>query len=253
MIQYDENLINAEKAKMAQAFTKLGEMYYKAHPYDFEEDFIAPVTAIKDAEARIDQHKTEVLKANGLMLCKHCGSEIQDISRFCNFCGKAVDAPVEEEAVPEPDPEPDPEPVEEPEVFAEPEPEEIQIVEEQINEEVLEEAVGAQEAADEPKEKTCPHCGEPIDDDFEFCTNCGKSVKEPEQQSAPAEEAETVCKVCGSKLNPGAVFCEECGALVKEGDAPVSDGAKVKRCPLCGFSTTDADVNYCVECGSKLQ
>ena len=96
MVQYDEKIINAENQKIKEAYTELGELYYQAHKKDYESGFEGPVSKIKAAEKAIEQHKAEVLKQNGLMLCKHCGAQIQDVSRFCNFCGKSVDEPAEE-------------------------------------------------------------------------------------------------------------------------------------------------------------
>ena len=97
MVQYDEKIINAENQKIKEAYTELGELYYQAHKKDYESGFEGSVSKIKAAEKAIEQHKVEVLKQNGLMLCKHCGAQIQDVSRFCNFCGKSVDEPAEEE------------------------------------------------------------------------------------------------------------------------------------------------------------
>lgn len=237
MVEFDEKIINAENEKIKEAYTELGELYYKAHKKDYESCFEAPVAKIKAAEKAIEQHKAEVLKANGLMLCKHCGSQIQDISRFCNFCGKAVDEPVEDEDEPE---------CEAPaqEAVAEEMAEEAA---EEVVEETGEEAAPetAPEAIAEPA--VCPNCGEPVEDDFDFCTNCGTRVRDAEPDVLPEEDNQRVCRTCGAKLSDGMIFCEECGTRVSESET------KEKVCPICGFKTTDSDVNFCVECGSKLQ
>ena len=235
MVQYDEKIINAENQKIKEAYTELGELYYKAHKKDYESGFEGPVSKIKAAEKAIEQHKAEVLKQNGLMLCKHCGAQIQDVSRFCNFCGKSVDEPAEEE-------EKSVLPVEAVESEDEVE-EEIEIEETEADQ--------AEETVEEEPEKAevCPVCGETVEDDYDFCTNCGYRIKQAEQDILSNDGDQRVCRVCGSKLTDDMLFCEECGTRVDDGMSE----KKEKVCPICGFTTTDEEMNFCVECGSKLR
>lgn len=246
MVKYNEAIINAQNEKIKEAYTELGELYYKAHKDDAEPEFEAPFSKIKAAQQAIEQHKLEVLKQNGLMLCKHCGCEILDISRFCNFCGKPVESAEEAPAAPAAE-------------ESAPEAEEI----------APEAEEPAPEAAEEEKPGEfkplleCPYCDAPVDEDFDFCTNCGKRIRggaNPEipgpDASAPAAK-DDVCPACGAKLNDDSIFCEECGTRVRDAENqpvnPAPSAPKEKRCPLCGFTTSDDDVNFCVECGSKLQ
>lgn len=233
MVQFDEKLINAEKQKIQEAYAELGELYHKLHKKDYDKELETPFSKIKAAEKAIERHKTEVLKKNGLMLCKHCGSQIQDISRFCNFCGKSVDEPVEIEEEPAPEP------------AVEPEPAEVEAVEEK------------DEAVQEERPVVCPKCGEPVEDDFDFCTNCGSRITKPDKNILEPDENKRVCRVCGSALADDMIFCEECGTRVdsEETVGRVFDNVEVQKkvCPICGFSTTDKEVNFCVECGAKLQ
>lgn len=49
--------------------------------------------------------------------------------------------------------------------------------------------------------KKCIFCGAPLDDDSQFCTNCGKKV-EPQGK---------MCPQCGAEIEDDAAFCSKCG------------------------------------------
>ncbi len=170
MAEYDESLISAENEKISEAYTRLGELYYKAHKDDYESGFEEPVAQIKAAEKAIADHKSGVLKEKGLMLCKHCGSEILDVSLFCNYCGKPVNEPEKQE----------------------------------------EEKTEAEPEEEPEKPKTCPNCGEPVEDDYDFCVNCGIRLNN-------AASPERICPVCGYRTADSEVnFCVECGARLSK-------------------------------------
>ena len=49
--------------------------------------------------------------------------------------------------------------------------------------------------------RKCSFCGAPLDDDSQFCTNCGKKV-EPQGK---------MCPQCGAEIEDDAAFCSKCG------------------------------------------
>jgi predicted nucleic acid-binding Zn ribbon protein len=49
--------------------------------------------------------------------------------------------------------------------------------------------------------KECKYCGAPLDEDSQFCTNCGKKV-EPQGKTCPQ---------CGAEVEDDSVFCAKCG------------------------------------------
>lgn len=49
--------------------------------------------------------------------------------------------------------------------------------------------------------KTCNYCGAPIDNDSQFCTNCGKKV----------DSQGKTCPQCGAEIEDDAAFCSKCG------------------------------------------
>ena len=83
------------------------------------------------------------------------------------------------------------------------------------------EDIKAQITAIETK-RTCPVCGNVIEDDMAFCVGCGTRIEKPvmpnQMQGQPgwgqnpgAEGQPRFCVKCGYQLLPGAVFCTRCG------------------------------------------
>ncbi len=72
----------------------------------------------------------------------------------------------------------------------------------------------------------CPHCGNPLDDDADFCESCRHYVRQ------------NVCSFCGTHLSPQDAFCPECGS---------PRGGIV--CPVCH---TLSDFAFCKQCGTPL-
>lgn len=71
--------------------------------------------------------------------------------------------------------------------------------------------------------RTCPYCGNPVDDNAAFCPNCGAAV------SAPRAEAQApgFCPNCGEKLSAGSAFCPNCGGAIQSAAAPTAAPALV--------------------------
>ena len=53
----------------------------------------------------------------------------------------------------------------------------------------------------------CIYCGAPLDDDSQFCTNCGKRIK--------------LCPKCGSVLKGDSLFCAKCGTRLDMRTSPI--------------------------------
>ena len=49
--------------------------------------------------------------------------------------------------------------------------------------------------------KKCKYCGAPLDNDSQFCTNCGKKI----------ESQGKTCPLCGAEIEDDAAFCSKCG------------------------------------------
>ena len=53
----------------------------------------------------------------------------------------------------------------------------------------------------------CIYCGAPLDDDSQFCANCGKRIK--------------LCPKCGSVLKGDSLFCAKCGTRLDMRTSPI--------------------------------
>lgn len=268
---YDENLLNEEQQKIERCYYLIGERYAAAHKDDEQSEYADLLAEIKASEKRIADHRAEVMKANGLMLCPNCGEQIMDRSAFCNFCGTKIEKPAPEESVVE-------EPVAEEPVVKEPEIE-APAAEETESEKPAVEETGSEKPGELPgtnpdavippvpvdeteaeqpalSDGVCPSCGAALEPDCAFCVECGARLADfAAAQEAPAEEAPVrFCTECGNMVeDDSAMFCNNCGARLGGGDIySHSTEPTVKRCPNCGFNTTDDDVAFCIECGTKL-
>ena len=56
----------------------------------------------------------------------------------------------------------------------------------------------------------CEYCGAPLDEDSQFCTNCGKKI-EPQGKT---------CLQCGAEVEDGSAFCSKCGTKLDSQVAP---------------------------------
>ncbi len=254
MVTYDENLINGVKEEINGFYTKLGERFYELHGDEKNEEYADIIASIKECEGRIAEHKRQVLAEAGLMQCPKCGEEIDIRSMFCNFCGTRVKGaePVVEEPVVE-------EPVVEEPVVEEPVVEEPVVEEPVVEEPVVEEPVVEEPKAEAPAEpRKCSKCGNILREGVMFCTECGTPVGKEAPADEPEKEAR-FCTECGSKIDSDVEFCTNCGARLgsAKNDQEVFSNSheetpEVRRCPFCGFNTTDKDIMFCIECGAKL-
>ena len=244
IVTYDEGLLNREQQKIEDCYREIGRRYCAAHKDDYDADYSGLMKTLRESEKTIADHKAEVLRANGLMLCPSCGEQIYYKSIFCNFCGIRI---VPEKPAEEPAPAPVPEPAEE--TVAQ-EPEEAP---EEATEEPKAEEPKAEEPQDEPDAADggkiiCTNCGAELDDDCFFCVECGTPVARPKTEAPAAPAARRFCVECGYQMDdPEAMFCNNCGARLS------GESAKpLKKCPRCGFSTDNPEVNFCIECGSRM-
>ena len=57
----------------------------------------------------------------------------------------------------------------------------------------------------EPRDKSCPKCGDRNRHDARFCSGCGSEIA-----------AATVCSHCGAQNAPAAAYCDRCGKELAE-------------------------------------
>lgn len=78
--------------------------------------------------------------------------------------------------------------------------------------------------------KKCPKCGQLLEDNQLFCSQCGTRVIVKKR-----------CASCGAELEDDLNFCPLCGQKIQ----------KIRYCTQCG-TKAEGDMAYCSSCGAKL-
>ncbi len=152
------------------------------------------------------------------MFCNHCGKQIPDHAKFCNFCGN-LNAAAPNEPVAE-SPAVTPPAVEGFHSFYEPETTETMFSEKET-------------PTVSSSHSFCANCGAPMAEGFPFCGKCGAGEAIPTPIS---------CTHCGAIMQNHMKFCNSCGA-----PAP----AKKHYCSSCG-QELDAEHSFCIQCGTPI-
>ena len=181
--------ISDEEKKINNAYFQIGKMYAELHPEDYEEDLASLIGAVHASEQRIRALKKQIQEIKGVTHCEKCGAAVDANVAFCSSCGAPMPRPAapaaETEgrvkcsacgayvlkgmrfcttcgqpmtAVSTPADAAAPSPV-----FAQPTQESPAVKPFAVN-------IPAQST---PAGRQCPSCGSVMDDDVDFCTECG--------------------------------------------------------------------------------
>ena len=93
---YDENLLNGEQQKIEDCYKQIGLRYYAYYKDDPAPEFMDLIAAIRESKRVMSEHRAEVLRANGKMICPNCGQQVAITALFCTSCGlriRQADAP----------------------------------------------------------------------------------------------------------------------------------------------------------------
>ena len=261
IVLYDEKFLSGEQQKIEDCYTEIGRQYYAAHKNDAQPEFAGLFEAVKKSEKAMADHRAEVLRANGLMLCPRCGEQIFLNSIFCNFCGVRV---VEEK--------PAAEPVPEEAAAEEPAKEEITAEENDAVEAGADDINSAEAPDSDPVQEDIvsnPDAELPGDEaDFVpvFAESPTKTFepKDPEEPvteeiNTPPARGKIICRNCGAEIDDDCFFCVECGSRIEKREKKAEktpEEAKqggVRFCVECGFRVTDPEAVFCNSCGSRLE
>lgn len=217
------SMVSDEEKSINSNYYQIGKLYVSMHAHDCEEEYKGMIVSIRQSEKKIAEYKEQVQLIKGVVKCEKCGGEVSINSAFCNSCGAPMPKRVTEQH-------------------------------------------------DDSMVK-CIKCGKYVKKGMRFCTFCGN----PMQQSAnvqsdlefdriQVEKTLRRCPNCGFETDDSeTLFCNECGTkmsvILQNNDyADISDLSdnisksvtKAKRCPSCGFETSDAETDFCTECGTRL-
>lgn len=83
-------MISASEKIINNNYYRIGKLYCSVHGSDCEEEFVGMVSAIKQEEQKIDTYRTQILTLKGVVKCQKCGTEVSLNSAFCNVCGASM-------------------------------------------------------------------------------------------------------------------------------------------------------------------
>lgn len=94
--------ISSEKRVICDTYSKIGEKYFELFCESPDENLSDFVTAIKEAQQRIEEHEDQIKKLKGIDCCPTCGAELKEGALFCASCGtKTAEVPAEEKEEPQ--------------------------------------------------------------------------------------------------------------------------------------------------------
>lgn len=95
----------------------------------------------------------------------------------------------------------------------------------------------------------CVHCGKTLKATATFCSGCGKSVAQTNENASPqANSSTTFCKQCGKTLKSTAAFCSGCGNTMSQTKGNAESQANVNAAPQ-----TAPQNKFCKQCGKTLK
>ena len=85
--------ISAEKRVISENHSKLGEKYFELYSGNPDENLAVFVTAIQEAQQKIENFEDQIKKLKGIECCPNCGMEVNTGALFCTGCGTKLEAP----------------------------------------------------------------------------------------------------------------------------------------------------------------
>jgi len=79
--------INAEKDKIKETYSKIGEEVYKAYKEGQSSAYDELCAQIKEMEDKINELQAKVLELKNAAKCPNCGAEVAKDTAFCSKCG----------------------------------------------------------------------------------------------------------------------------------------------------------------------
>jgi uncharacterized membrane protein YvbJ len=92
--------ISAEKRSISENYSQLGEKYFELFGENPDENLAVFITAIKEAQLKIEDFEEQINKLRGIECCPSCGAEIKDGALFCTGCGAKLEPSPPPAAVP---------------------------------------------------------------------------------------------------------------------------------------------------------
>jgi uncharacterized membrane protein YvbJ len=90
----------------------------------------------------------------------------------------------------------------------------------------------------------CPVCGVDVSDNAKYCSNCGCSVAEKQQECGSNKHMTIFCRNCGSENVRNGLLCKKCNKNLWLGIW--------NFCPFCGSPRKHILDKKCARCGRPV-
>lgn len=152
--------INAANAKINDSLITLGKAYYDAHKNDSDTEFQSLFEEIRKAHQTIKKCQEEIQKIKNIKICEKCGKEVSADAIYCSHCGAKLQNSDYNAAKQTDEPDVD-----------------VENVDVKENSEQSSQDTASDQSQPQQRTKICPSCGQELEEDAEYCTKCGSSMK----------------------------------------------------------------------------
>ncbi|MEG2297430.1 MAG: zinc ribbon domain-containing protein [Clostridium sp.] len=87
--------VSAEKAKVRDFYAVIGQLYFKNHRAEAEDQFADICVGIRNTLTNISDLEERIGKLEGSKICPSCGTVVNRDAAFCSKCGTAMSMPEE--------------------------------------------------------------------------------------------------------------------------------------------------------------
>lgn len=88
-------VIEESRAKIANAYTEIGKVYFQDHNENVDEKYSEFFETVQFNQEMIKNMEEKIRILKGIEVCKECGAELKKGANFCNICGARVEREME--------------------------------------------------------------------------------------------------------------------------------------------------------------
>ena len=88
---------SSEKSKVKALYGAIGQLYYKNHRDDADDEYQSIIDEISASLAKVTDLQEQIRKLDGSAVCPSCGAVVKKGNKFCGKCGAEIPEPAADE------------------------------------------------------------------------------------------------------------------------------------------------------------